>query len=64
MCTETVPQDAIQVTAAAADKQYNNEAICVSALSTNEQNFALQNSEKTHPVSMVRLDSSDILQAQ
>ena len=63
-CTETVPQDAIQVTASAADKQYDNEAIWVSALSTNEQNFALQNSEKTHPVSMVRLDSSDILQAQ
>ena len=63
-CTETVPQDAIQVTASAADKQYDNEAIWVSALSTNEQNFALQTSEKTHPVSMVRLDSSDILQAQ
>ena len=36
----------------------------VSALSTNEKNFALQNSEKTHPISTVRFDSSDVLQAQ
>ena len=57
MCTESVSQDTIHVTASAVNKQYDNEAIWVSALSTNEKNFALQNSEKTHPISTVRLDS-------
>ena len=64
MCTESVSQDTIHVTASAVNKQYDNEAIWVSALSTNEKNFALQSSEKTHPISTVRLDSSDVLQAQ
>ena len=52
------------MTSSAVISQYSNESILVSALSTNEQNITLQNSEKTHPVSGVRLDSNDILQAQ
>ena len=64
MCTDSVSQDTIHITASAVNKQYDNEALWVSALSTNEQNFVLQNSEKTHPISTVRLDSSDVLQPQ
>ena len=63
-CTKSVPQDVFQVTASAATSQYNNETVWVSALSTNEQNFVMQDSEKTHPVSEGRLDLNDLLQAQ
>ena len=63
-CTKSVPPDVIQVTSSAVISQYSNESIWVSVLSTNVQNITLQNSEKTHPVSGVRLDSIHILQAQ
>ena len=59
MCTESASQDTIHVTASAVHKQYDTEAIWVSALFTNEQNFSLQNSEKTHPFSTVRLDCKE-----
>ena len=63
-CIKSVSQDVIQVTASAARSQYNNEIIWVSALSTIEHTFTLQNSVKMHHVSGVRLNSNDISQVQ
>ena len=48
----------------AVSGQFNNETIWVSAISTNEKNFTLQNSELLEPVSDIRLDQADIREGQ
>ena len=63
-CTEETSNEAFQATVSAVSSQFHNDTIWVSALSTNEKNVTVQDSEKIPPVSDIRLDIDDLRQAQ
>ena len=63
-CTKEATQDEFRATVDAVSGQFNNETIWVSAISTNDKNFTLQNSELLQPVNDIRLDQADIREGQ
>ena len=63
-CTAEISDDEFQTTASAISSQFTNETVWVSALSTNENNFTLQDNELKPPASDIRLDMNDLQRSQ
>ena len=63
-CTEQTSNEAFQATVSAVSSQFHNDIIWASALSTNEKNVTVQDSEKIPPVSDICLDIDNSKQAQ
>ena len=63
-CTNESSKAEFEAVVSAISGQSSNKIVWVSALSTNERNFTLQNSELTDPVSNVRVSLNDLKQAQ
>ena len=63
-CTSETSNDDFQTTVAAISSQSVGETVWVSALSSDERNFTMQENELLNPASEVRLDDIDLYQAQ
>ena len=63
-CTVEISDEEFQTTVSAVSSQFTNETVWVSALSPNENNFTLQDSELKPPASDIRLDVDDLQRSQ
>ena len=63
-CTAVMSDEEFQTTVSAISSQFTNEAVWVSALSPNENNFTLQDSELKLPASDIRLDVNELQRSQ
>ena len=63
-CTVEISDEEFQTTVSAVSSQFTNETVWVSALSPNENNFTLQDSEFKPPASDIRLDVDDLQRSQ